>query len=142
MVDFYDAPFSDILPILLAETIIYSGLLLTVFVCSLKLKALHLLHTTYRLFTLSVILQWIGAMVQAIAYTIYALSGIPPRAVAGGLLMGGSEVTFLGLVLLMAKGYTITRARLSSSSMMKLAMFLNAYIIAYISLYIFQIAVS
>lgn len=52
--------------------------------------------------------------------------------------MGASEITFLTLVLLMAKGYTITRARLSSSSTIKLTVFVNLYIVTYISLFIYQ----
>lgn len=94
------------------------------------------------MFAFSVVLQYFGALLQSSFYTVYASTGYSPHTVSGDLLMGCSEVTFLGLVLLMAKGYTITRARLSSSSMIKLTMFLNLYIIAYISLFIFQTAVS
>lgn len=38
----------------------------------------------------------------------------------------------------MAKGYTITRARLSSCTIIKLTVYVNVYIVGYISLYIYQ----
>lgn len=120
----------------------YTCLVVAVFVCAVKLKSLHLLHTTYRMFEFSVVLHWIGTVVQAIVYSIYAVSGFSPHTTTGELILGGSEVVFLALMLLMAKGYTITRARLSSRSMIRLATFLNVYIIAFMSLFIFQTVVS
>lgn len=38
----------------------------------------------------------------------------------------------------MAKGYTITRARLSSCTIVKLTVYINVYIVGFISLYIYQ----
>lgn len=58
--------------------------------------------------------------------------------VAGGLFTGASEISFLTLILLMAKGYTITRARLSSCTIVKLTVYINVYIVGFISLYIYQ----
>lgn len=52
--------------------------------------------------------------------------------------MGASEVSFLLLMLLLAQGYTITRAGLSSCITTLITVFINVYIIAFISLYIFQ----
>lgn len=52
--------------------------------------------------------------------------------------MSASEIAFLLLLLLMAKGYTITRARLSSCSIVKLTIFVNIYIVAYIILFVYQ----
>lgn len=125
-------------PILLAESLTYTFMLVAVFICSLELKALHLLHCTYRLFSFSVILQWLGVLLQGIAWTTYGLTGLGPKTMLGGMFMGASEVSFLTLILLLAKGYTITRARLSSSSTIKLTIFVNVYIVVYLSLYIFQ----
>lgn len=52
--------------------------------------------------------------------------------------MSSSEIAYLLLLLLMAKGYTITRARLSSCSIVRLTMFINIYIVAYIVLFVYQ----
>lgn len=129
---------SVIPPILLIEAIIYSMIIVAVFFCTVELKNLHLYHCTYRLFSFSVMLQYVGVLIQGITWTKYGLTGIGPNQTLGAIFMGASEITFLLLLLLMAKGYTITRARLSSCSIVKLTMFINTYIVAYISLFIYQ----
>lgn len=112
------------------------------FICAIELKSLHLFHCTYRLFSFSVLMQFTGILVQGVAWSKYALTGLGPYTTLGGLFMGASEVSFLALLLLMAKGYTITRARLSSCSTIKLTVFINVYIVSYVSLFIFQAEVS
>lgn len=130
--------FSDIPPILFSSCISYTFLLVAIFLCAIELKTLHLFHCTYRLFGLSAMLQWIGILCQGVAWTKYGLSGLGPQTTLGGLLMGASEVSYLCLLLIMAKGYTITRARLSSCSTIKLTIFINIYIVVYITLFIYQ----
>lgn len=125
-------------PILLTEAISYSLLLVAVFFCTIELKTKHLYHCTYRLFGFSVMLQWCGVLIQGTAWTKYGLTGLGPHATVGALLMSASEITFLLLLLLLAKGYTISRARLSSCSIVKLTMFINTYIVSYIVLFIYQ----
>ena len=103
-VEFAAAFFADIPPILLAESIAYSFLLLAVFICAVELKARHLYHCTYRLFTLSVLLQWFGILLLSVTWTKYAVSGIGPFPNFGGIFTSASEISFLLLLLLMAKG--------------------------------------
>uniref|UniRef100_A0A182PW69 Uncharacterized protein n=1 Tax=Anopheles epiroticus TaxID=199890 RepID=A0A182PW69_9DIPT len=140
--DFWHEHFSAdemyIPPILLAESIAYSMLLLAVFICAVELKARHLYHCTYRLFTLSVLLQWFGILLLSVTWTKYAVSGIGPFPNFGGIFTSASEITFLLLLLLMAKGYTITRARLKTCSTVKITIFINLYVVVYVSLYIYQ----
>uniref|UniRef100_A0A182W9B8 Uncharacterized protein n=1 Tax=Anopheles minimus TaxID=112268 RepID=A0A182W9B8_9DIPT len=140
--DFWHEHFSAdemyIPPILLAESIAYSMLLLAVFICAVELKARHLYHCTYRLFTLSVLLQWFGIMLLSVTWTKYAVSGIGPFPNFGGIFTSASEISFLLLLLLMAKGYTITRARLKTCSTVKITIFINLYVVVYVSLYIYQ----
>ena len=52
--------------------------------------------------------------------------------------MGCSEISFLLLLLLLAKGYTITKGRLSLSISVKLTIFMCVYTITYISLFIYE----
>lgn len=125
-------------PILLCEFISYSLLLVALFFCTVELKSLHLYHCTYRLFAFSVMIQYIGVLVLGIAWIRYGMTGLGPHTTVGSLLTGVSEIAFLLLLLLMAKGYTITRARLSSCSIVKLTIFINTYIVAYIILFIYQ----
>ncbi|XP_049292579.1 transmembrane protein 145-like [Anopheles funestus] len=140
--DFWHEHFSAdemyIPPILLAESIAYSMLLLAVFICAVELKARHLYHCTYRLFTLSVLLQWFGILLLSVTWTKYAVSGIGPFPNFGGIFTSASEISFLLLLLLMAKGYTITRARLKTCSTVKITIFINLYVVVYVSLYIYQ----
>ncbi|XP_058065415.1 transmembrane protein 145-like [Anopheles bellator] len=140
--DFWHEHFSAdemfIPPILLAEAIAYSMLLLAVFICAVELKARHLYHCTYRLFTLSVLLQWFGLLLLSVTWTKYAVSGIGPFPNFGGIFTSASEITFLLLLLLMAKGYTITRARLKTCATVKITIFINLYVVVYVTLYIYQ----
>lgn len=64
--------------------------------------------------------------------------GYGPHPTLGNLLMSASEIAYLLLLLIMAKGYTITRARLSSCSIVRLTMFINIYIVVYIILFVYQ----
>lgn len=136
--DFLSTPSPDILPIYLAEAMLYTFLLIAVFICSIELRTLHLLHRTYRLFAVSVLCQWIGVLLHGIAYAMYGTSGLGPRMLLGGLFTGASELLFVTLMLLLAKGYTITRARISSLAAIKLTIFVNVYAVVYVSLYLFQ----
>ncbi|XP_058116486.1 uncharacterized protein LOC131285483 [Anopheles ziemanni] len=140
--DFWHEHFSAdemyIPPILMTESISYSMLLLAVFICAVELKARHLYHCTYRLFTLSVLLQWFGVLLLSVTWTKYAVSGIGPFPNFGGIFTSASEITFLLLLLLMAKGYTITRARLKTCATVKITIFINLYVVVYITLYIYQ----
>lgn len=142
--DFWHEHFSAderlIPPIILVQFIAYSLLLIALFFCTIELKSLHLYHCTYRLFAFSVVMEYAGIIVLGLTWIQYGLTGFGPRTVGGGLMTGVSEIAFLLLLLLMAKGYTITRARLSSCSIVRLTIFINTYIVAYIILYIYQAA--
>lgn len=129
---------TDILPIYLVEALLYTLLLVAVFVCSIELRTLHLLHRTYSLFAVSVVCQWFGVLLHGIAYAMYGTTGLGPRLLLGGLFTGASELLFVMLMLLLAKGYTITRARISSLAAIKLTIFVNVYAVVYVSLYVFQ----
>lgn len=127
---------------LLGEILVYTFLLLAIFLCGLELKTRDLYHCTYRLYSLSATLHWSGVLLNSVTWAKYAVSGIGPFTVFGGFFQGASEITFLLLMLLMAKGYTITRARLSTASTVKITVFINLYIVVYISLFIYQAEVS
>ena len=129
-------------PVLLAEIFFYTFLLLAIFFCGVELKSLELYHCTYRLYTLSVVLHYFSVIINSVAWARYAVSGRGPFTVFGGFFQGASEITFLLLMFLMAKGYTITRARLSTPSTVKITVFVNLYAVVYIFLFIYQESVS
>lgn len=67
---------ADILPVLLAFTLIYLLLIFVIFICTVELKARQFLHATYKLFIASVSLQLIGIMAQCTSYLRYASDGV------------------------------------------------------------------
>lgn len=60
----------------MTSTVAYSFLLLAIIICSVELKSRQLLHSTYKLFVLSVLLEFFGILLQAMAYLKYAINGI------------------------------------------------------------------
>lgn len=57
---------------------------------------------------------------------------------SGRMLESGSEVCFLLLLLLIAKGYTVTRGRLRLASSVKLTIFMCAYVVTTLGLFIYE----
>ncbi|KAM3956245.1 transmembrane protein 145 [Aphomia sociella] len=142
--DFWHAHFSAdefyVLPVLLAYTFAYVIVMIAVVMCSVELKSRHLLHSTYKLFLVSIVAQHVGVVLQSLAYIRYAANGVGSvnARVVGQFFCGISETTFLLLLILMAKGYTITRGRLKVGFTVKLTIFMCCYIVTYIILFIYQ----
>ncbi|XP_035456493.2 uncharacterized protein LOC118280519 [Spodoptera frugiperda] len=142
--DFWHEHFSAdefyVLPVLLAYTFAYVVVMIAVVMCSVELKSRHLLHSTYKLFLMSVVSQHSGVMLQSLAYIRYAANGFGTdnAKIVGQFLCGLSEMSFLLLLVLMAKGYTITRGRLKVGFTVRLTIFMCCYIVTYIVLFIYQ----
>ncbi len=62
--------------------------------------------------------------------------------ISGRLFEAGGTLVFLLMLILMGKGYTITRGRLSTSGSIKIAVFMTLFTITYIVLFIYEAAVS
>ncbi|GJQ75325.1 hypothetical protein Trydic_g23508 [Trypoxylus dichotomus] len=129
-----------VLPVLTAFSVAYSFLILGIVICSVELKSRQLLHTTYKLFVVSVFIQFCGIILNSMAYLKYAVNGVgaPCLKMLGAMCMGSSETCFLLMLLLLAKGYTITRGRLSLSSSVKLTVFMCLYSITFIALFVYE----
>ncbi|KAG5900075.1 hypothetical protein JTB14_016047 [Gonioctena quinquepunctata] len=129
-----------ILPVLMAYTIAYSFLMLGIVICSIELKSRQLLHTTYKIFVISVVLQLFGILFMSCCFLKLAMTGILAIKVKrlGMILSGASETSFLLLLLLLAKGYTITRGRLPLPASIKLTIFMCLYVVTYISIFIYE----
>lgn len=157
--------FADILPVLMTSTVAYSFLLLAIIICSVELKSRQLLHSTYKLFVFSVMLQFFGILLQSMAYLKYAINGIgfPNVKITGNtiyycivklekkngffVLLGlmfaaASETCFLLVLLLLAKGYSVTRGRLPVAASIKITIFMCLYFVTYLSLFIYETKVS
>ncbi|KAJ9574659.1 hypothetical protein L9F63_008191 [Diploptera punctata] len=129
-----------ILPNLMASSIAYLLLILAVVMCTVELKSRQLFHTTYKLFVASVLLQELGNVFQSIAYIKYAFNGVgfPRTKTLGRLCESASETVYLLLLLLLAKGFTVTRGRLRLASSVKLTIFMCLYIVTYMVLFIYE----
>ncbi|XP_065173129.1 transmembrane protein 145-like isoform X2 [Atheta coriaria] len=129
-----------VLPVLMAFSVAYSFLLLAIIICSIELKSRQLLHSTYKLFVFSTLIQFFGIVFKSMCYLKYAVNGLgsPGLRVMGNMFMGMSETCFLLLLLLLAKGYTVTRGRLPLSAGVKVTIFMCLYVVTYISLFIYE----
>ncbi|XP_063930443.1 transmembrane protein 145-like [Zophobas morio] len=129
-----------ILPVLMAFSIAYSFLMLGIIMCSIELKSRQLLHTTYKIFVVSAIFQLFGIILTSAAYLKYAINGLGPSKVKrfGAIFMSLSETLYLLLLLLLAKGFTITRGRLPLAASVKLTIFMCLYVVTYISIFIYE----
>ncbi|XP_039297438.1 transmembrane protein 145-like [Nilaparvata lugens] len=142
--DFWREHFSAdefyILPVLISFLLTYVLLTIAVFMCAMELKSKQLFHSTYKIFLSSVALQGFGIFNQCIAYSRYAMDGVglPYTRDLGRLFESASEVLFLILLLLLAKGYTVTRGRLKLNSSIKLTVFMCLYVISYYSLFQYE----
>ncbi|XP_014256440.1 transmembrane protein 145-like [Cimex lectularius] len=129
-----------ILPMLMSYFVIYMLLILAVVMCSMELKSRQMLHSTYKVYAFSVYLQTLGIFLQIIAYIRFAFDGIglPKLKTLGRLSESASEVLFLVVLLLMAKGYTITRGRLRMASTVKLTIFICLYVVTFITMFVYE----
>lgn len=61
---------------------------------------------------------------------------------SGRVSESASEICFLLLLLLLAKGYTVTRGRLRLASSIKMTIFMCLYVVCYTCLFIYEREVS
>ena len=103
-------------------------------------KQRQLLHTTFKLFWFSVLLHNTGLALSTFAYMSYGMNGYgsPSAKLTGRVLESAAEICFLLLLLLLAKGYTVTRARLRTASSIKLTVFVCSYSIMYVALFLME----
>ncbi|XP_027194446.2 transmembrane protein 145-like [Dermatophagoides pteronyssinus] len=93
----------------------------------------HLFHKTYKLYIASLLSECLGLLFLCIYYGIFAQQGNANIALKlfGKAFEAASTLIFLLLLLLISKGYTITRARMKSRTVAKFTMFMVMSSIAY-----------
>ena len=71
---------------------------------------------------------------------MYGLDGIGLRGtrLSGKILEAAAEFLFVLLLILIAKGYTVTRARLPQASALKLTIFACSYSVTYVTLFTYE----
>uniref|UniRef100_A0A8C7G0Q4 Transmembrane protein 145 n=1 Tax=Oncorhynchus kisutch TaxID=8019 RepID=A0A8C7G0Q4_ONCKI len=101
-----------------------------------NLKGRQLLHTTYKMFMTA----------AGVEVTFLSLCGVliffpPSRHLSlspGKLLFSVSFLVFLLMLILLGKGFTVTRARISHSGSVKLSIYMTVYTVTYIILFIYE----
>ncbi len=87
------------------------------------------------------IAQTVAVFLLGIHYLIYALDGIGhERSKMNGRVLGAAaQIIFLLLLILIAKGYTVTRARLRQASVIKITIFISLYCIVNFILFVVEV---
>ncbi|XP_046548458.1 transmembrane protein 145-like [Haliotis rubra] len=129
-----------ILPINIAFLIAYVSLLFVSVVCAAVLRNRQLFHTTYKMYMVAVALWLFHLFLMCIAYGKYSDTGREERGtkVTARVFSSVSDIVYLLMLILMAKGFTITRGRLSTSGTIKLTVFVCIYAVVYAVLLIWE----
>ncbi|XP_071842865.1 transmembrane protein 145-like isoform X3 [Apostichopus japonicus] len=113
------------------------------YVVASVLRQKQLLHTTYKMFVATVILYFLSLCCFIIFYFNYARTGTeaPFWRTTARIFQATSDAVFLLMLILMAKGYTITRGRLSHSGSIKITVLMAIYCLVYTALFIYEAVV-
>ncbi|RUS71273.1 hypothetical protein EGW08_020965, partial [Elysia chlorotica] len=120
--------------------ILYIKIMVLSIICAVKLKSRQLLHSTYKLYMACVTLWTLHLLCMVIAWGSYGTTGWEMRRmeVFGRILAAGSNVIFILMLVLLAKGYTIVRGRLTNKAMVKITLFICLYLITSVALFIWE----
>ncbi|XP_064155257.1 transmembrane protein 145 isoform X4 [Anguilla rostrata] len=104
------------------------------------LKGRQLLHTTYKMFMTAAGVEVLSLLFFCIYWGLYARDGVGNGSlkILGKLLFSVSFLVFLLMLILLGKGFTVTRARISHSGSVKLSIYMTVYTITYIILFIYE----
>nr|QVK45728.1 G protein-coupled receptor [Proales similis] len=124
----------------IAMTIWYFLMLLFCAVYAKILIKRTLFHITFRLFIASVGFQFLHFLFYMSEYAQFAYSGIftPGMIVTARLFDAIAQFIFLIMLILLAKGYTVTRSKLRKITAIKLLIFSIIYAVAYIVAFIYS----
>ena len=108
------------------------------------LSSRKLFHYTFKLFLWSAFCEVFSLIMYISYYTHYGRYGKPnlTTKVFGQAVHYIGHIVFLVMLILLAKGWTVTRARISSSGQVKLAVFSTLYCFCFIILFIYEQIVS
>ncbi|XP_070201557.1 transmembrane protein 145-like [Littorina saxatilis] len=129
-----------ILPTDIGFLIAYIVLLVISFNVAIRLTKQQMFHTTYKMYMTALCLWLFGVFLKCIAWGRYGDTGWEedPTEVTGRLFEAASTTVFLLMLLLLGKGFTITRGRLTQMSTVRLTIFFCLYVIVNITLFIWE----
>ncbi|XP_010621679.1 transmembrane protein 145 [Fukomys damarensis] len=104
------------------------------------LKGRQLLHTTYKMFMAAAGVEVLSLLFFCIYWGQYATDGIGNESmkVLAKLLFSSSFLIFLLMLILLGKGFTVTRGRISHSGSVKLSVYMTLYTLTHVVLLIYE----
>ncbi|XP_031819108.1 transmembrane protein 145 [Sarcophilus harrisii] len=102
------------------------------------LKGRQLLHTTYKMFMAAAGVEVLSLLFFCIYWGQYASNGIGNESlkIVAKLLFSVSFLIFLLMLILLGKGFTVTRGRISHSGSVKLSVYMTLYTLTHVVLLI------
>ncbi|XP_069041432.1 transmembrane protein 145 [Lepisosteus oculatus] len=104
------------------------------------LRGRQLLHTTYKMFMTAAGVEVLSLLFFCIYWGLYASDGVGNTSlkILAKLLFSVSFLVFLLMLILLGKGFTVTRGRISHSGSVKLSVYMTLYTITHIILFIYE----
>uniref|UniRef100_H9H7B1 Transmembrane protein 145 n=1 Tax=Monodelphis domestica TaxID=13616 RepID=H9H7B1_MONDO len=104
------------------------------------LKGRQLLHTTYKMFMAAAGVEVLSLLFFCIYWGQYASNGIGNESlkIVAKLLFSVSFLIFLLMLILLGKGFTVTRGRISHSGSVKLSVYMTLYTLTHVILLIYE----
>uniref|UniRef100_A0AAV2MAK1 Intimal thickness related receptor IRP domain-containing protein n=1 Tax=Knipowitschia caucasica TaxID=637954 RepID=A0AAV2MAK1_KNICA len=105
-----------------------------------NLKGRQLFHTTYKMFMTAAGVEVLSLLFHCVYWGLYGRDGVGNGSLKllGKLLFSVSFLLFLLMLILLGKGFTVTRARISHSGSVKLSIYMTVYTITYVVLFIYE----
>ncbi|XP_059109472.1 transmembrane protein 145 isoform X1 [Peromyscus eremicus] len=104
------------------------------------LKGRQLLHTTYKMFMAAAGVEVLSLLFFCIYWGQYATDGVGNGSlkILAKLLFSSSFLIFLLTLILLGKGFTVTRGRISHSGSVKLSVYMTLYTLTHVVLLIYE----
>ncbi|XP_014667515.1 PREDICTED: transmembrane protein 145-like [Priapulus caudatus] len=118
------------------------ALVVVTIVFGFALRQRQLLHTTYRMFIAVQCLDTGALLFAVVANVRYMADGVgaPGARTLADVLAAAATLVFQLLLILLAKGFTVTRGRLRQASAVKIAVFMTVYGVAYACVFVTEAA--
>ncbi|XP_071656629.1 transmembrane protein 145 [Patagioenas fasciata] len=108
--------------------------------CGYLLKGRQLLHTTYKMFMAAAGVEVLSLLLCCVYWGQYARDGVGSGAikVTAKLLFSVSFLIFLLMLILLGKGFTVTRGRISPGGSVRLSVYMTLYSISHVALLAYE----